>query len=412
VEDGASQLGERSPNPCTFKTDEGVQLVMPRAARLRRRPDILMVGLRTYGRGQGGIEAHVEQLAKGLDDAAFAVEVVVRTPYSGKGETTHGRSIRVVPIWSPRGRSTEAIIHTLISIFYAAWRRPRVVHIHAVGPSLTIPIARALGLRIVFTHHGEDYNREKWGWFARKALRLGEFFGAHLAHERICVSPSLAKELSSKYDVLFRYIPNGVKDLVAPASSDILKALGLERRRYILHVGRIVPEKRQSDIIEAISELEIPDVKVVLVGSPDHESEYSRLITAQAVKFPNVVLAGFQSGPALAELYSNAALFVLPSSHEGLPIALLEAMAYGCHVIASDITANLNLGLPRACYFPVASIKDLADKINAVLTHEGKSQVVDWSRLLESFNWDDIATRTIEVYQGAARHLIQEHATG
>ena len=376
--------------------------------KLASRPDVLMIGLRSFGRGQGGVEAHVERLSEELDQAGYVVEVAVRTPYSGKKATARGRAIRIVPIWSPKGRATEAIIHSLLSVIYAAVRRPRILHIHAIGPSLMIPLARAFGLRVVFTHHGEDYNREKWGRIARTALKLGERFGARWANRRICVSRSLASNLSEKYKVQFRYIPNGVQSAVRINSSEILKKLGLSSGRYVLHVGRVVPEKRQADLISAIEKLDAQDVKLVLVGTPDHESEYSRHVDALASHSSRVTQAGFQSGLALAELYSHAGLFALPSTHEGLPIALLEAMSYSCRVIASDIDANLNLSLPTNCYFPVTSIDALVEKLQHAFSEGNEALVVDWSKYLETFDWREIASKTGEVYEEAAGHRTNE----
>jgi len=366
------------------------------------RPDVLMIGLRSIGRGQGGVEAHVEQLSDELDKVGYAVEVTVRTPYSGRKVLSRGRAIRIVPIWSPKSRATEAIIHSFFSVLHAALRRPRILHIHAIGPSLMIPLARAMGLRVVFTHHGEDYNREKWGLIARTALKLGERFGARYAHERICVSRSLAGSLSKKYQTLFRYIPNGVQDVARTESSAILDKMDVKSQRYVLHVGRVVPEKRQADLIMAIEKSEIPDIKLVLVGTPDHESDYSRYVDSLAASSSKVIQAGFQSGLALAELYSHAGIFALPSTHEGLPIALLEAMSYGCRVVASDIEANLNLGLPNFCYFPATSVDGLADKIERAFANKGEVLAVNWSKLLEGYNWREIASKTIEAYEAAA----------
>ncbi len=50
-----------------------------------------------------------------------------------------------------------------------------LVHIHAVGPALLVPLAKLLGLTVVFTSHGPDYRKNKWGRLARVVLRCGEY---------------------------------------------------------------------------------------------------------------------------------------------------------------------------------------------------------------------------------------------
>jgi glycosyltransferase involved in cell wall biosynthesis len=377
--------------------------MVEKPARPIRRPDVMMLGLRSFGHGQGGVEAHVEQLAQELDRAGYAVDVIVREPYAGKQTVVSGREIRTVPLWSPKGKSTEAIIHSIIGVFYAAFRRPRILHVHAIGPSLVAPLARMLGLRVVFTHHGEDFRREKWGWFARGMLKLGERFGAVFSNARICVSSSLATDVSARYGVPFQYIPNGVRPGKRVPSTTILDTLRLKSGKYILHVGRIVPEKRQIDLILALKLLGMKDMKLVLVGAADHETDYSKTINEQALGNKNVVAAGFQTGLSLEELYSHARIFALPSSHEGLPIALLEAMSFGCPVVASDIEANLNIGLPLACYHKMGDVEGLAAVIRAVLLDKANQNGVDWSQSLSDYEWSEIATKTIEAYRTAAR---------
>lgn len=365
------------------------------------RPDILMLGLRSLGSAQGGVEAHASHLAHEVDKAGYVVEAVVRTPYAAEDGESAGAQIRITKLWSPQGKATEAIIHSLYAVLYAAWRRPRVVHVHAIGPSLVVPIARGLGLNVVMTHHGEDYNREKWGRFARWVLQWGERLGTRFANERICVSSSLSRALSDRYRVPFHYIPNGVRRPGAVSSTSALDKFGLTPGNYILHVGRLVAEKRQLDLVEALRALDRPGLKLVLVGAADHESEYSREITRRAAGCDNVVLTGFQSGLALTELFSHAGAFALPSSHEGLPIALLEAMSYGCPIVASDIEANQNIELPEECYFELGAISDLAEKLKIALAHGAAGARVDWNRYLARFDWPDVAAQTIEVYASA-----------
>jgi len=103
----------------------------------------------------------------------------------------------------------------------------------------------------------------------------------------------------------------------------------------------------------------------------------------------------------LKQIYSHAGLFVLPSYHEDLPIALLEAMSYGLPVLVSDIPANREIGVPDARYFRCGGVEELRSKINrlskAGLSAEEK-QIMQ-QKLKENFNWDQIADQTIAVYQ-------------
>ncbi|MCS6758373.1 MAG: hypothetical protein MO852_04330 [Candidatus Devosia euplotis] len=98
---------------------------------------------------------------------------MARNPYSTAGKR-EWQGVQIEPIWAPQQQKLEAIVHTALGVTLASVRRPDVVHIHAIGPALLTPVARAAGLRAVVTHHGYDYDRDKWGGFAKTVLRLGE----------------------------------------------------------------------------------------------------------------------------------------------------------------------------------------------------------------------------------------------
>ncbi|MEM1370794.1 MAG: glycosyltransferase family 4 protein, partial [Pseudomonadota bacterium] len=351
---------------------------------------VTFLGLRGCPDIQGGVERHVEQLAPRLARHGCDVEILVRKPYAATTTPSDWNGVRLTPISCPTNKSLEAIVHTFFGILYTAFRtRPDVLHIHAVGPMLLVPLARLMRLKVVVTHHGYDYQRDKWGGFAKAMLKAGERFGLRFANKRIAVSQSIAKKMYKEYRTPITAIPNGVDVPDRPIDQSQLAQFGLERHRYVLAVGRLVPEKRHGDLIKAFSDAAPPGWKLAIVGAADHPDAYSRSIEDQAAAHPNVVLTGFQKGDTLQALYKNAGLFTLPSSHEGLPIALLEALSFGLPCIASDIDANLEVGLARQDYHPVGDINALAIHIREKAGH-GLDQISRDARrdhVERNFSW-------------------------
>lgn len=94
---------------------------------------------------------------------------------------------------------------------------------------------------------------------------------------------------------------------------------------------------------------------------------------------------------------SHAACFVLPSSHEGLPIALLEAMSYGLPAVVSDISANLEVGLPDSDYFKVGDANHLLEVLRRKLEELALHPRIAYD--MTKYKWDTIAEQTVEVYK-------------
>jgi glycosyltransferase involved in cell wall biosynthesis len=358
----------------------------------------MVLGLRGLSKVQGGVETHAAQLYRRLAALGCDVEVLARTPFVPAGENRVG-DVRVRRLWSPQRSGLEAMIHSLIGVAYAAISRPDILHIHAVGPSIVSPLARFAGLRTVVTHHGADYDRDKWGRFARWVLLTGERFGMRYSDARIAISGTIVQLIRAKYARDAELIPNGVEVHPIRAETDYLVTLGAQPGRYFLNVGRMVPEKRQLDLIHAFSRAAIPDWKLVLAGKLG-DDRYSDAVRAAAASTAGVILAGYVGGESLEQIYSHAGAFVLPSSHEGLPIALLEALSYGLPSLASDIAGNREVGLEPACYFPLGDIEALAARL-AQLAREPLSAAAAADRRRwteERYDWERIARQTLSVY--------------
>ncbi len=391
---------------------------------------IVVLGTRGFPDVQGGVEKHCEHLYPRLAAQGHEVIVLARSPYVDKKRYEY-KGVRVVALDCPRNKYLEAAWHTKKGVYYAKKLKADLVHIHGIGPALYAPLARKLGMKVVVTDHGPDYDRQKWGWFAKRMLKKGEARACRYAHAVIAISEKIAEDLKKKYKCEPIVIRNGVEIKDKPKDMTMVFKHRLEGGKYILAVGRLVPEKGFHDLIDVFDALRGPwtleghqktefkdpealqegrqqtiqkeEWKLVIAGDADHEDDYSRKLRETAHDTYNVVMTGFVSGEDLDELYAHAGLFVLPSYHEGLPICLLEAMSYGISCIASDIPANRQIPLSDDRYFKAGDIKGMAEKIKYFIDHplseaEKQAQI---DSIRKNYSWEEIAQATLKVYETA-----------
>jgi len=120
-------------------------------------------------------------------------------------------------------------LHTLLGVVKARAMKPDIVHIHAIGPSLLVPVARLLGMKVVSTNHGPDYERAKWGGLTKAILRVGESMGSRFSNSLIAISEPIAEHLRRTFGRDPAVIPNGVVIRTAPAGQETLRQFGLDR---------------------------------------------------------------------------------------------------------------------------------------------------------------------------------------
>lgn len=358
---------------------------------------VVVLGTRGIPKILGGVETHCEKLYPRLAQMGCDVTVIRRKGYVEKNnEIEEYKGVHLLDVFSPKQKSIEAIFHSIVGVVKAKRLHPDILHIHAIGPSLVVPFAKLLGMKVLTTHHGPDYDRQKWNRVAKRLLRIGESCGAHFSDRVIVISEVIRDLLEKKYhcNKKLELIYNGV-DLPAKAKkTDYIESLGLAPQKYMIAVGRFVEEKGFHDLVEAYEKIDT-DMKLVLVGDADHESEYSANLKEMA-KSAGVILTGFIKGEQLNQIFSYAGLFILPSYHEGLPIALLEAMSYNLNVLVSDIPANMEVDLPSGDYFAVGDVAQLAKKLKSKTeAHEER----DFLPIVkQKYNWDEIAKQVLQVY--------------
>jgi glycosyltransferase involved in cell wall biosynthesis len=360
---------------------------------------IAFIGQKGLPATHGGVERHVEELATRLVTMGHEVVVFTRPNYSAPG--THDyKDVRLVSLPTVGSKHLDAIVHSLLCSLYVLGGGFDVVHYHAIGPCLVSPIARVRGRAVVATIHGQDWRRGKWGRMASGVLRLAEWIALRVPHVTISVSQSLSEWYLTETGRATEYVPNGIS-LSEGDDVSILEEIGVSDGEYLLYAGRLVPEKGLHYLLEALTGLSTR-LPLVVAGDTSFSDDYvSRL---REMAGGNVVWAGFIYGDRLAALFRHAALFVLPSDLEGLPIVLLEALGYGVPVLASDIPPNVEVLGEKGRYFTASDAVDLSRQLTACIEDRESLRL----RALElredalsEFNWDRITEETVRVYAKA-----------
>lgn len=262
-------------------------------------------------------------------------------------------------------------------------------------------LPKLLGKRCVATIHGIDWQRAKWGGFASNYIKFGEKVAAKCADEIIVLSESVQEYFMGMYGRKTVFIPNGVNRPI-PCSPQLIKEkYGLDKDEYILFLGRLVPEKGITYLIEAFKNIET-EKKLVIAGGSSDTDTFIQELRILAKNDDRIVFTGFVQGEVLEELYSNAYLYTLPSDLEGMPLSLLEAMSYGNCCLVSDIEECTEVVEDKALIFKKSDVVDLRQKLQYACNHpeeimELKNGVADF--VCKKFNWDDIVERTINLYR-------------
>jgi glycosyltransferase involved in cell wall biosynthesis len=362
---------------------------------------IAMIGLRGIPATYGGVERAVEELAAQLAERGHDVTVYARSAYSEPGRTEF-RRVSITRLPQINTKHLEAASHTSLSLLHALVRgRFDVLHLHATGPGAMAPVARLAGVPVVVTIQGLDWRREKWGRMARVVLRMAARLAAKTPDRAIVVSRELERYYRDELGAMTSYIPNGVKPEQPPDASAILD---LDPDSYVLFLGRLVPEKHVHTLIRAYRRVE-GATPLVIAGPGTHSPDYVSEIRRLAEQDERVRLLGPQYGNDKAWLLHNARVFVQPSSIEGLPIALLEALAAGCFPVVSAIPENLEPvtvdGDRLGKSFPVGDELALANALQVAIDHPERSKTGRrlGDHVRREYDWESIAGRTEAIYR-------------
>ena len=364
---------------------------------------IAMIGQRGVPATFGGVEHHAEQLGSRLVEMGHEVTVFCRSNYVEDPMSTYrGMQLRHLPTVGTK--HLDAIVHSALSTVDAMRQHFDVIHYHALGPGAVAPLPRFLsGAKVVQTIHGLDDERAKWGKLSQSLLRTAGWMSARVPQATIVVSRALAEHYRRRHGRHAHYIPNGVAEPRFTPAAEITERFGLQGGDYLLFVGRLVPEKAPDLLMRAFSR--VPgDMRLVIAGGTSFTDSYTQSLQDLAKSDPRIIMPGYVYGSTLAELYTNAAAFVLPSHLEGLPLTLLEAASYQLPLVASAIAPHLEVlgeaGPGRRVFRP-GDEEALMYALRVTLRNieSDRDAAETFARdVRKRYSWDEAAEETASVY--------------
>jgi glycosyltransferase involved in cell wall biosynthesis len=307
---------------------------------------IAFVGTRGVPARYSGFETFVEQLGIRLVDREHNVTVYSRLQTLAPREATY-RGMRQVWVRGISTKHLDTITHTLVSCTHMLFHEYDIVVMCIAGNSPLAWMPRLRGARVVLNVDGSDWRRKKWGRLARAYMRSSEWLATRTPSVTVTDSHVMHRYYLDRFGEETECIPYGA-DMPTTNSTTTLRRYGLESRRYLLLVGRLVPENCIDHLVDAFEKLDT-DLQCVVVGDAPYQERY---IADLKRRGPHVVFTGYVFGEGYRELMQHAYAFILCSEVGGTHPVLVEAMAAGNCVVVNDTPANLEVigdsGVPYA----------------------------------------------------------------
>lgn len=352
---------------------------------------IAILGIRGIPASYGGFETNAEITAKALAERGHEVVVYCRGLRKGRPKIWNGVKLTYLPSLESRNLST--ISHTTLSAMHALFRRFDVIHLYNVGNSHLIPMLRLFGKKVITSVDGVEWRRKKFGVFGSMWMHMSERFAMIFSNRIVVDSLKVGEYYKNQYDSETVYIPYGSMILKNDVEPNFLVKFGLEPKRYLLFVGRFIPEKGVDKLLKAYGEVRT-DMPLVVVGDNPYDREYTEYLKRNAP--PGAIFPGAIYGAGVKQLYKQSYLFISPSELEGTSPALLEAMGAGTCVVVNGIPEQLETIGDSGVHYRMNDLEDLKQKVQELIDNPNLRDYYahrTQKRVEKYYRWEDVINR-------------------
>ena len=361
---------------------------------------IAMIGTRGIPAAYSGFETAVEHLAEQFSARGHGVTVYCRPHMVERRERHAGADLVHLP--TVANKYLDTLAHTAVCTGHMLVRRRPDVAIYFIsGNAPVVRLATLAGVPTVFQIDGLDSERAKWPAIAKAYLRLAERSAPGSATVTVTDSESVAESFEQAYGRRIAAIPYGA-EVADPGGTEWCEKLGVTPGRFILFVGRLVPENNAHLLVEA-HRLSGTDWPLVIVGDAPYAEDYIANLKRSAG--PNVRFPGYVFGEGYGELMHRAGIMCAPTEVGGTHPVIVEALSVGAPTIVSDHGPNLEVVADTAAVFPLAGgAAGLARVLTELIDdHERRSDLSRRAKehATRTFSWERCAERYLGLCQVA-----------
>lgn len=349
----------------------------------------------------GGIENYMLNLSQGLVKRGYGIIVYCESDHH---TCLQENGIKIVTWKSLHINLIDKPLLGLLSTLHALFIEKHVdlFHYNAWPPSLSSWIPSLFGKKTLMQGHGLEWQRTKYTPFQQKIMKMMERITAHLNRNLIMVSQDQTDYFWERYGRKAITITPGINipDCYSIENeNELLQSLSLEKVKYFLYLGRLVQDKNPDVLIQAFLKINPPNHKLVIAGDNPANPKYVAHLKYLAQDCKNIVFPGAVSGNLKNALLKNALAYCIPSTLEGLPISLLEAMSWSRPCIASDIPGCREALGDSGIFVPLEQLcngflKEMDAFIRTPLSEIECTK--NKERAYRIFAWDNIINKYIE----------------
>lgn len=351
-------------------------------------PSVAIIGTRGYPSYYGGFETAVRQLAPYLADRGWDVTVYGRPGTTKPGDPGQHPRVESVITKGIENKSLSTLTYGLTSSLHAARRRPDVALVMNVANGYWLPLLGRANIPTLVNVDGIEWDRAKWGWFAKSVFRGGARMTARHGSRLVYDAVEIGRRWKSEFSIEGDFIPYGGDRI-----HDVLPIEpGLERRSYVLMVARFVPENTVPEFLDAAARISAV-ADVVIVGSSGYGGDLDQRASQLAAANPRVRWLGHLSDDRrLHSLWQHAGVYFHGHSVGGTNPALVQAMASGAPVVARDTVYNREV-LGEAGSYVDPTADSIAATVTAHLLDREKLEAMSEAaitRAQRDYSWDGV----------------------